>query len=193
MSCSRCGSENLRNCNCPPKVRVVTQIVDSPCTGCTTQVDGRCVFYRSSTTSCLGIKSGDIYDDIIKRIDTRLCTLAPATLSWTDIPAYLNGFTNAGGGAQTGQYSNILTSVIRLRGSLNSPDYDTGSLDMFILPVGYRPLLYRIFPVVVAISGQLYPGEVAIAPNGAVALGCPTAVLHDSISVSLDGISFETN
>jgi hypothetical protein len=59
---SSCSPQNSDNC------------------GCIEQVSGKCVFYQSATTTCLGITKGTTYDNIISAIDTKLCTLGASAV-----------------------------------------------------------------------------------------------------------------
>lgn len=50
-----------------------------PC-GCLEMVSGKCTYYNSATTSCLGITKGTTYDQIIGLIDTKLCTIGASAV-----------------------------------------------------------------------------------------------------------------
>lgn len=193
MGCSSCGSWNLRQCSCPKPVHVVSKVVNSPCTGCTSQIDGQCVFYKSATTSCLGIKYGDTYDATIKKIDTAICNITTGlVLTWSTLPLE-NNFVSSGAGLQTAQYSNVINTVVRLRGVIKSEDFDTGSIDVIALPVGFRPASFRVLPVVVYNYTTLTysPGNILLSTNGIGALNYEGANMNDNIQLSLDGLSFE--
>jgi len=191
MSCSRCGSWNLRDCHCPPRVKTITHIVESPCTGCTTQVDGGCVFYKSTTTPCLGIKFGDTYDSIVKKIDLAICTSTQNCNTWTNITKFINGWTSLGVPFQTAQYSNKVGCTVKLRGTLRNESFPSSSLDIAALPVGSRPAAWRLFSVNVAVGvADLVPCQLIITDTGIMTITGNIPNESDAV-FSLDGISFE--
>lgn len=74
--CNECVHPESRTCNrCNQVVTIPTQITNSLCTGCLTTVAGSCTYYSGTTTPCLGITTGTTLDNVIKAIDTKICSI----------------------------------------------------------------------------------------------------------------------
>jgi hypothetical protein len=163
--------------------------------GCAPTVYPKCIL-MDKAYPCLGITVGKTGKDLFDAVEAFVCNnvfIAPL-LSWTALPAYVNNFADAGSGFQVGQYSNKLTSVIRLRGVLVNPNFDTGNPTICTLPVGSRPLSVRVFPTTVAIGALITAAFITITPAGVVGLTADSSVVFgSSFTTTLDGITFETN
>ena len=65
---------------------------------------------------------------------------AHASYSWTDVPTFLNSWTNFGGEYVPARYCKS-NGIVHLQGMVKS---GTIGLPMFVLPAGYRPN-YRLY------------------------------------------------
>lgn len=60
----RCTIEQQRNCT-------------TFCEGCPTQLKDICVFYTGNNLSCVGITTGNTLNQIVKAIDSKICSIIP--------------------------------------------------------------------------------------------------------------------
>ena len=100
--------------------------------------------------------------------------------AWIPV-TFQNGWVNYGPPVQTVQYRKI-GDVVYLRGTAKSGTVGSGT-PIFTLPVGHRPFVSMLFPV---LSSQLF-GRLNVFTAGTVALN-----IGSNVFVALDSINFST-
>jgi len=99
--CNRCHSYS---CHC-----------ENQC-GCLDQVKGKCVFYRGSTTECLGILTGTDFDTIVRRLDEAICEIVPPS----GYPTIIVQGTANQIAVTSSTVSNVTTYTVALDGTILS-------------------------------------------------------------------------
>jgi hypothetical protein len=118
--------------------------------------------------------------------------------TWTELkkgnPGLINGWTYASLPFEKPAISNVKNCIVRLAGTITSGAATPlvfGANQVAILPVGKRPDRVRRFTVNVASTTSVIPALLAINSNGEVSL-ILTSVPSSKVTLSFDGISFET-
>lgn len=94
-------------------------------------------------------------------------------------PAFQNGWVNYGGSFATAAFYKDFLGIVHLKGLVKS---GTIAAVAFVLPAGYRPVLYSHFP---AASNDAY-ATLRVDATGGVQLGAPGS----NTWFSIDGITF---
>lgn len=94
----------------------------------------------------------DAIGDLAQAVEDELIEEGWHTVGAGGQPAFASGASNTGSGYQTMQFKKV-GNAVRLRGVVNA------ILDVFTLPVGYRPTLAQNFAVVGQFGDTIY-GEV---------------------------------
>lgn len=97
---------------------------------------------------------------------------------WTNVTAFLNGWTNFGGTHNSAGYMIDPFKFVHLRGLIKN---GTVATTAFILPAGYRPQGRSLF----AVLGSGGNGQLTIETTGDV-----TVTSGNNAYVSLEGVSF---
>ncbi len=105
------------------------------------------------------------------------------------IPTYMtcslqNGWNNYGGGFAAAGYTQTTSSVVMLKGLLNSGNAASGTT-LCTLPVGYRPSARLIFTTTTSGGTQGAASRIDVDPSGAVQI-----MAGNNAFLSLDGIRF---
>jgi len=119
-------------------------------------------------------------DDNHARI-TALETITPVAA-----PTFFAGWTNVGAPWMTAGYWKDSMGIVHIRGLIRRPT--TGGDNIFTLPVGFKPSAALQFPSRCGDNKLCY---LTVNSNGNVDFGTTAGATPD-ISVSLDGISFDT-
>jgi hypothetical protein len=171
------------------------QTQQSSCTVSTDANDTCCGYLGDKLIAGTGVT-------ITKNIATassgcKTLTISTSCFTWNNIlPSnstgtgnFRNKWQSIGSGFQLAQYSNVKECTIKLRGTVVISGYNNSKEIIAVLPVA--PLSIKRFSVNILASSGFKPSVIDIYPDGSVKL-FTVPNLSDSISVSLDGISFET-
>lgn len=190
-----------------------TTIIPTHCPTCDEFIDACCVI-DASGISCLGISANTPQCDINRILAQAICDLtgsASCCPVWEDV----TGFASSGdytwapspsgeiGVIQTPQYTVPLDcncKKVKLRGVLVG-NWTSSQMLMFTLPAGTQPLNIRVYPTVVAKTGEkfYYPAFILIDNNYVFlqllpATCCESNALQvgDELTVTLENIEFES-
>jgi hypothetical protein len=113
---------------------------------------------------------------------------AAAIAGTKDSFAYQNGFTNAGGGYDTGAYYRTNNGIVYLQGLVSCPANPNTKI-IATLASGYRPLNSCIFSCYASFNGTISVGSVIVNTIGEVYyFGSNSAT-----NISLNGLNFTVN
>lgn len=112
--------------------------------------------------------------------------------AWKEITTLTNGWTNYGPPFQTAQYA-VNGKTVKLRGTLVNPAFNPAFLDVISsLPIW--PANWRTYSVNCVVSGNIYavPASLILTGLGTLTIGGLNAVLGNDVTLSLEGIEFDT-
>lgn len=144
---------------------------------------------------CLELSVGATQTEINQAIDAALCESSNACHTWTELSKSNLGLNSlwsyAGDPFEKPAVSNVKGCIVRLAGTVFfGSNLGIGNNKVGTLPVGKRPSKTRRFSVNIGTTLSAVAAILSINNSGEMFLSTTTA--YTNVTLSLDGISFET-